>query len=406
MPRLTSFIFFLAVALSIVAAIHYYFWVRLVRGLLLPAWPHRILSAVVVALALSVPASFWLGHAIPTGRSRVVLLALYCWIGFMFLLLALLVATEPLRLLAPLSQRLAGPVLDAQRSLTLSRALAVAAVLGAAGLGTVALRRGLGPVATRELSVFIPRLPQALAGTTIVQLCDLHTGPTLRREFVERVVRQTNALDPDIVAIVGDLVDGSVQQLKEMVEPLRELRARHGVYFVTGNHEYYSGVEEWLAYLPTLGIRVLDNERVSIGDAGQYFDLAGVNDWNGASIDPRHGADLGRALAGRDGSRPVVLLAHQPRAVHEASRFGVDLQLSGHTHGGQIWPWNYLVRLQQPLVSGVKRFGRTTLFVSNGTGHWGPPMRLGFPAEITVVRLLPGGEGPHAILRPVRDVPR
>jgi predicted MPP superfamily phosphohydrolase len=395
MPRLTSFALFFTVALSIVVAIHYYFWVRLVRVLVLPAWPHRILSAVVVALALSVPASFWLGHAIPAGRGRVLLVVLYSWMGFMFLLLALLAATEPLRLLVWLSQRLGGPVLDAQQSRTFARALAVTVVLGASGLGTVALQQGLGPIATRELSVSIPRLPQSLASTTIVQLCDLHLGPTLRRDFVERVVRQTNALDPDIVAIVGDLVDGSVQQLKEMVEPLRELKTRRGVYFVTGNHEYYSGVEEWLAYLPKLGIRVLDNERVCIGDPQQGFDLAGVNDWTGASIDPRYGADLGRALRGRDSSRPVVLLAHQPRAVHEAERLGVDLQLSCHTHGGQIWPWNYLVRLQQPLVSGVKRFGRTLLVVSNGAGYWGPPMRLGAPAEITVVRLLSGGSSPH-----------
>jgi predicted MPP superfamily phosphohydrolase len=403
MPRLTSMAPFFVLALSIVAAIHYYLWVRLVRGLFLPPWPHRILSVLVMALAVSIPASFWLGHAIPSGRGRAVLLALYCWIGFMLLLVALLVATEPLRLWAPLSRKLGGPILDAQRSRTFSRALAVAVVLGASGLGAAALRRGLGPIATRELSVFMPRLPRALSGTTIVQLCDLHVGPTLRREFVESVVRQTNALDPDIVAIVGDLVDGSVQQLGDMVEPLRQLKARHGVYFVTGNHEYYSGIAEWLAYLPRLGIRVLDNERVSMGDAGEYFDLAGVNDWNGANIDPRHGADLGRALAGRDRSRPVVLLAHQPRAVYEADRFGVDLQLSCHTHGGQIWPWNYLVRLQQPLVSGVKRFGRTLLFVSNGTGHWGPPMRLGAPAEITVVRLLSGGTGVRAILGPASD---
>jgi uncharacterized protein len=406
MPRLITFTLFISVALLIVAAVHYYFWARLVRGLVLPPGPHRILSAVVMALALSVPASFWLGHAIPSGPGRLVLLASYCWMGLMFLLLTLLVATEPLRVLAPLCHRLGGPVLDGERSRTLARVLAASVVLGASGLGALALYQGLGPIATRELSVSLPNLPRALAGTTIVELCDLHVGPTLRRDFVAQVVRQTNGLDPDVVAIVGDLVDGSVEQLKEMVEPLRELKARQGVYFVTGNHEYYSGVEEWLAYLPKLGIRVLANERVSIGDARASFDLAGVNDWSGGSIDPSHAPNLGRALAGRDSSRPLVLLAHQPRAIDEADRFGVDLQLSGHTHGGQIWPWNYLVRLQQPLVSGVKRFGRTWLFVSQGTGHWGPPMRLGIPAEITVVRLLRADNGSQATLHPLRSAAR
>jgi predicted MPP superfamily phosphohydrolase len=196
-------------------------------------------------------------------------------------------------------------------------------------------------------------------------------------------VAQVNALEPDVVAITGDLVDGSVPRLAPHVAPLGRLRARHGVFFVTGNHEYYSGAEEWCAHLAELGVRVLRNERVRIGTDGEGYDLAGVDDFAGRHFGRGHGADFGRALAGRDESREVVLLAHQPRAVVEAERAGVGLTISGHTHGGQIWPFNFLVRLQQPVTSGLARFGRSLIYVSNGTGYWGPPMRLGSPAEIT-----------------------
>jgi hypothetical protein len=192
------------------------------------------------------------------------------------------------------------------------------------------------------------------------------------------------------VAITGDLVDGSVDELREQVAPLASLKSRQGVYFVTGNHEYYAGVNEWLAHLPTLGVRVLRNERVAVGDGTHTFDLAGVDDWSARGM-PGHGPDLARAVEGRDAARELVLLAHQPRAIHEAAKHGVGLQLSGHTHGGQIWPWNFAVKLQQPYVAGLARHSKDTqLYVSRGTGYWGPPMRLGAPAEITRIRLRAG----------------
>jgi predicted MPP superfamily phosphohydrolase len=175
------------------------------------------------------------------------------------------------------------------------------------------------------------------------------------------------------------------------VAPLAGLKSRQGVYFVTGNHEYYAGVNEWLAHLPTLGVRVLRNERVAVGDGTHTFDLAGVDDWSARGM-PGHGPDLARAVEGRDAARELVLLAHQPRAIHEAAKHGVGLQLSGHTHGGQIWPWNFAVKLQQPYVAGLARHNKDTqLYVSRGTGYWGPPMRLGAPAEITRIRLRAAG---------------
>jgi uncharacterized protein len=219
---------------------------------------------------------------------------------------------------------------------------------------------------------------------TLVQITDLHVGPTIGRDKVAEVVAATNALAPDIIAITGDLVDGTVASLRDAVAPLRELRARHGVFFVTGNHEYFSGAGPWMEELARLGIRVLRNERVRIGEGAVAFDLAGVDDRSAARSGlPGHGEDLPAALNGRDRSRPVVLLAHQPRTVLDAAEHGVDLQISGHTHGGQIWPFGFLVRLQQGFLVGLRRHKDTQLYVSRGTGYWGPPMRLGSPPEIT-----------------------
>src|SRR5690606_38881361 len=232
-------------------------------------------------------------------------------------------------------------------------------------------------------------LPSELAGLTIAQLTDIHVGPTIGRAFIEDLVRRTNALEPDVIAITGDLVDGSVAELGEAVRPLGELRARHGVFFVTGNHEYYSGADEWIAFLESIGIRVLRNERVTIEHEGAAIDIAGVDDWEAKQFGNGHGRDLRKALEGRAPERKVVLLAHQPKQIDEAAELGVDLQLSGHTHGGQIVPFNFLVRLQQPYVAGLHDHGPTKLYVSPGTGYWGPPMRLGVAAEITRIELTP-----------------
>jgi predicted MPP superfamily phosphohydrolase len=205
------------------------------------------------------------------------------------------------------------------------------------------------------------------------------------KDFIEDIVRRVNALTPDVIAITGDLVDGSVEELAEHVAPLAKLSAKHGVYFVTGNHEYYSGAEEWIAHLRKLGVHVLRNERVRIG-GDEGFDLAGIDDHSSAVFG--HGPDLPKALAGRDADRACVLLAHQPRGVNLADSLGVDLQLSGHTHGGQMFPWNLAVRLQQPFVAGIHKLTHAQIYVSRGTGYWGPPMRVGAPAEITEIELV------------------
>jgi predicted MPP superfamily phosphohydrolase len=378
---------FLAVSIALLGGIHTYIWARLVRATGLPE-PWRIgLTIALAVLALSVPATFVLRRA--TGAlPAVVYRAAMVWLGLAFLLLIALVTVDVVRLGAFVAGRIGGGprVADPERRLFFARlagGVAAMAAAAAAGVGLVEAAR----VRVKEVRVPLARLPEALDGTTIAQITDIHIGPTLGREFLEGVVAEINALAPDVVAITGDLVDGSPEELAAAVEPLGRLRAKHGVYFVTGNHEYYAGVEPWLEVLARLGVRVLRNERVSIGAGDASFDLAGVDDYSSAGMAPGHGPDLERALAGRDPTRELVLLAHQPRAVRQAAELGVGLQLSGHTHGGQIWPWRYLVYLQQPFVSGLDRVRDTWIYVSCGTGFWGPPYRLGAPPEISKVVL-------------------
>ncbi|MCP5067460.1 MAG: metallophosphoesterase, partial [bacterium] len=261
---------------------------------------------------------------------------------------------------------------------------AKAAVLAVAmaGLGSIGLWNGLHPPQLRRVIHRLARWPDALSGFRIVQLSDIHIGPVLGESFARKLVARVNALDADLVVITGDLVDGHVERLRSDVEAFADLRARHGVFFVTGNHDMYSGDEAWVARIRELGIRVLRNEHVRIEADGSGFVLAGVDDYRG---DWARGSseDLPKTLDGWQRSQPLVLLAHDPATFRKASHEGIDLQLSGHTHGGQIWPFRWLVRLSVRWVAGCYQEGDSHLYVSRGTGFWGPPMRLLSPAEIT-----------------------
>jgi predicted MPP superfamily phosphohydrolase len=278
------------------------------------------------------------------------------------------------------------------RTVDVSRRRFLARVTGGAAVAAASTSVAGGMLEARgtheivDVEVMLPKLPKALDGFSIVQLTDLHVGLTIDRAFVQRVVDLTNKLAPDLVALTGDFVDGKVEDLADEIAPLANLRAKHGVFAVTGNHEYYSGVEAWVAHISTLDVRYLRNERVTIGDGnGASFELAGVEDHNATG---KYREDLARATAGRDPERALVLLAHQPRQVRRAARHGVDLQLSGHTHGGQIWPWHYIVKLQQGgLLAGRYQHENTQLYVSRGCGYWGPPVRVLAPLEITRVIL-------------------
>lgn len=241
----------------------------------------------------------------------------------------------------------------------------------------------------RSVDVSIAGLPAALHGFTIAQISDIHVGPTIKRPYVDAIVEAVNALDADLIAVTGDLVDGSVQRLALHTAPLARLTARHGAYFVTGNHEYYSGAEHWVAEVRRLGLCVLMNEHVVLDHAGQCIVVAGVTDYNAHHYEPGHRSDPVAALLGAPAEAAFrLLLAHQPRSAYAAQSAGYHLQLSGHTHGGQFWPWNHFVRMQQPYVAGLRRLGDLWVYTSRGTGYWGPPKRLGAPSEITRLRLV------------------
>ena len=259
--------------------------------------------------------------------------------------------------------------------------------LGVTGLGFVNARR-LARV--KRVDVPIANLPPSLNGYAIAQVSDIHVGPTIRRPYLNAIVNRVNRLGADAIAVTGDLVDGSVHRLALHTQPLARLSAPDGVFFVTGNHEYYSGAEEWIAEVRRLGLTVLMNQHVVRRRGDAALMIAGVADYTAHHFHPSHKSDPRRAAAGAPPDVGVrVLLAHQPRSAAEAAEAGFDLQLSGHTHGGQFFPWNLFVPLQQPFVAGLHRVRDMWVYISRGTGYWGPPKRFGAPSEITLLRLVP-----------------
>jgi predicted MPP superfamily phosphohydrolase len=370
-----------------------------VRGTTRPGRVRRRLTLGTVVLAVLLPLAVTLGRTLPQGVAAPLDWIAYSWLGVAFYLFLTLVVLEPVRWVlrrwtrrpvadGPGAAVVEETVLDPSRRLFLGRSLAATAgvvALTTAGAGAYVAN---SPPRVRRVPITLSRLDPALDGLRIVTFSDAHLSATYGGRRFERVVELVNAQRPDVVAIVGDLVDGVVAQLRGEVAPLADLVSEQGVYFVTGNHEYFVDTRAWLAHLPTLGIDVLHNERVAITRGTASFDLAGVDDRTAASSGIRgQGADLDAALDGRDDSRPVVLLAHQPVQVEQAAAAGVDLQLSGHTHGGQMWPFHYVVRAVQPSLAGLSTVDGTQLYVTRGAGFWGPPMRVGATPEVTVIEL-------------------
>jgi predicted MPP superfamily phosphohydrolase len=363
---------------------HVYLAQRLVLEPALPEpWRSLALGAVAL-LGLSLVLQPIAERTLPHRMGRWIAWPASLWMGFAFLALLGLWVSDAVLFLAGSTASAATVGTGAGAVAAPRAALVVALALVATGFG---LRGALRPPADVRVEIPLKRWPRALDGFRIVQISDIHIGPILDRRFARHLVERIAALEPDLVAVTGDLVDGGVTQLTDEVAPLAELRARHGVFFVTGNHDHYSGASAWAARTGELGWRVLRNKRVEVEAEGVVFDLAGVDDHRGDMIGGEGGEDLGAALAGRDPERPCLLLAHDPSTFKRASEMGIDLQLSGHTHGGQIWPFHWFVRLAIPFVAGRYRRGDAELYVSRGTGFWGPPLRLFAPAEITEILL-------------------
>ena len=375
---------FLTVVLTVLVGGHYYIAQRLVIDSALPTFWRNSLLAVVALFAVTL-------FLQPIGErrwsrrtARLVAWPASIWMGVAFLLLLLLLASDVVWALLGAATPAGAVGLTA---VTAARARALSTVAIAAFTAIAGMRMALQPPVVRRIEITLGRWPRTLDGYRIVQLSDIHIGPILDRRFATHLVQRCAALAPDLIAITGDLVDGSVARVGDEVAPLAELRARHGVFFITGNHDHYSGAREWVRCVQSLGIRVLRNQRVRVGAGDASFDIAGVEDHHAALFGGDLKEDVPATLDGRDRSRALVLLAHDPATFHEAARLGVDLQLSGHTHGGQIWPFNYLVRLSTPFVAGHYRVGDAQLYVSRGTGFWGPAMRLFAPGEITEIVL-------------------
>ncbi|MDH3728414.1 MAG: metallophosphoesterase [Myxococcales bacterium] len=376
---------FFGVIFGLTFALHYYLWARLIRDPGLPEPWRQIATVTLIILGLSIPASMLVWRVLPRSFAIPIAWVGYVWMGAMFLTLVLLWGGELARWGWVKYAHIMA--VDTGRRDFLAQVLAGGAGTLAIALSGWGVWSAVRPVEVKRLTVRLKKLPEALHGLRLVQLTDMHIGPTIGRNFVEDIVSKVNGLDADIVAITGDLIDGSVAQLGDAVRPLARIRSKHGTYFVTGNHEYYSGADDWLAFLFEIGVRPLRNEHVELGDNGASIQVAGVDDWTAHQFGNGHGSDMSRALQGRDDTKPVVLLAHQPVHFDQARELGVDLQISGHTHGGQIFPFGFLTRLVQPFVSGLHKRGDSQIYVSSGTGYWGPPMRIAAPSEITLIEL-------------------
>ena len=404
------YVLWFIIAFSIVSAGYGYAGWRLITPAHFPA-PWNWIAWILLALLLVLPV---LAMSVEFSRlnfpsKRELEWGAYISLGFFSMVITLLVirdlawlivtGVQKLTALAsgmrggvPLSGEAADPLRREQLVQWMNLGL-MAAAGGLTGYGIYEARRRPAIV---EVTVPIKDLPGSLQGFRIVQITDIHAGLTVTRPFVEMVVEMANAQMGDVVAFTGDLVDGTVDQLREHVAPMKNLEGRYGRYFITGNHEYYSGALPWIEEAKRLGFDVLLNEHRVIRQGGGAIVLAGVTDTSAGGFIPGHRSDPFKAIAGAPSADVRILFAHQPKSLYESSKAGFDVQISGHTHGGQFFPWNLLATIGQPYIKGLHKFAETWIYVSKGTGYWGPPVRLAARSEIAVLTLVrdPGTSAP------------
>jgi uncharacterized protein len=387
-PLVTTF----TVIVTLWFAIHAYIAFRLLRPV--RGWKRLALAALVLLMAALPPVTRYLdrsGASFP--MKDVVRWVGFAGIGFSSLLGSWMLVEDLVRLGTWITSRIrrrprTGPGFEADRRRFLRSSLNLGVLTAAGGITAVEADSARDIPDVREVRVPVRGLHPDLDGFRIAQITDLHVGPTIRRDYVAGVVRATNALSADVIAVTGDVVDGQFAEFKNDVAPLRELAAPKGVFFVTGNHEYYWDTPGWLGEFRGFGWHVLLNEHRVLERGNGKILLAGVTDFRSARYVPEHVSDPEAARAGAPATDVSILLAHQPRSIFAAAKARYDLQISGHTHGGQFFPANLLVYLLEPYLSGLHRHDDTWIYVSCGTGYWGPPLRLGVPKEITLLMLV------------------
>ena len=396
---------FVIIFTSILGLMYGYVGWRIVSTAALPSPWNFVAWGVVVFFWLSVPLRFvfWFRGYFSTIFDWFAWLA-FIGLAFFSILFLLILARDFIWLLLLLAGKLAGIIQNSKGSeesaavpMDPAKRRFILNIINAAILSVTGAYIGWGistaksDIKVKKIDIKVPNIPKEFIGYTILQVSDIHVGPTLKKKFVQRIVEIAERLSPDLLAMTGDLVDGSVEALREDVAPLKDLDIPHGKYFVTGNHEYYSGVSEWVAHIrDELGFRVLNNEHVVLKKGKSHIILAGVTDLESRNMDPQNASDPHKAIKGASEESYKILLAHQPKSIFKAAEAGFDLQISGHTHGGQFYPWNLVVGLLQPFIKGLHRYQNTDIYVCTGVGYWGPPVRIGVPPQVTLLKLVKG----------------
>lgn len=366
-----AFLMFLAIFLLVYGGAHAYIWWRVARPLHLSGMTLRVAQVLFVILCVSFPViHFFFRHEngpLVTGVNWLSSV----WMGLVVYLFLVALGFDALRLLL-------------FRAVPLGRATS-AVVAGIAGAITIYGLIEACSLGVTELTVRMPNLSPALQGMRIAQISDVHMGLIVRGERLEKIVTQVNSLQPDLIVITGDLVDAEALHMEEMVHPLRRLQSKYGVFAVTGNHEYFAGIDRAAAFIEQAGVTLLRNRWVTV--AGN-LQLAGRDDVVASRITGQPTPSLAEILRDADRAKPTILLYHTPvTSFAELHSLGINLQLSGHTHRGQLWPFNYIVRRIFKTPYGRFTEGDTTIYVNRGTGTWGPPMRVGARPEITLITL-------------------